>query len=228
MSCKIKHLLYSQNASINVGTLSWTIVYDCSSVILDLRQIKKWRNLVLKQPRERKFLKISFLQQDIWYFTNKMFFTISTKFHCERSQLYGAIRRCGFRRRTHQCNMPVAWLFTELSAMALATGTRFVFLDSVACNWSSSVYATSRMTLLRPELKRNGEKNTTTMHGSHVSFIRAAGKIPANTWHRGVGEKISFDSRQRRINNRINRESWNYCIREYCRRFYNKRNVMIN
>lgn len=90
--------------------------------------------------------------------------------------------------------------------MALATGTRFVFLDSVACNWSSSVYATSRMTLLGPELKRNEEKNTTTMHSSHVSFIRAARKIPANTWHRGVGEKISFDSRQRRINNRINRE----------------------
>lgn len=46
----------------------------------------------------------------------------------------------------NRCNMLVAWVFTKLSAIALATATRFVFLDSVPCNWSSLMRATSRMT----------------------------------------------------------------------------------
>lgn len=79
--------------------------------------------------------------------------------------------------------MPVASVFTELSAMALPTGTRFVFPDSVAYNWSGWMCATWRVTLVPSGTEQSGaeRKNaTTTVHGSHVSFLfRAVGKIPA-------------------------------------------------
>lgn len=78
--------------------------------------------------------------------------------------------------------MLVAWVFTELSGIALATATRFVFLDSVPCNWSSLTCATWRMT--SQSWNEPERKMQPGMHSSHVSFIRVLGKIPTNTWHR--------------------------------------------
>lgn len=98
--------------------------------------------------------------------------------------------------------MLVAWVFTELSGIALATTIRFVFLDSVPCNWSSLTCATSRMTKSQ-SWNEPERKMQPGMHSSHVSFIRVAGKIPTNTWHRWKIRRrnrvyISFDSMERR------------------------------
>lgn len=88
---------------------------------------------------------------------------ISTCFRGEK--LESRDSACNCTGRTRECNMPVASVFTELSAMALATGTRFMFPDAVLVQLERIAVAC----ITKP--KRVGNKNIrTTVYGSRCPY----------------------------------------------------------